>query len=159
MQKNGQISVLPNGSIEDQRRSGSGIDLYTRALIGDIHDRFLLVKPSAQPDGPWEMPGGDVRVGETCTMSIVRGLRDDLGILTWPVAVVFINDNFCKASKRHFLSITYSLSILSGKLQVNSSGQIDEARWFTKREVSSGGVSDEALQAINSRQIAALMCS
>ncbi|MCB1467477.1 MAG: NUDIX domain-containing protein [Rhizobiaceae bacterium] len=150
--------MYPSITMDDRRRSGTIIDLYSRALISDIHDRFLLVKPSTKPDGPWEMPGGNVPPGETCTMSIIRALRDDLGILTWPVSVVFIQDSYCKRSKQHLLSITYCVSILSGELQVNRSGQIDEARWFTKLEVSSG-VSDEALHAINSRQVAAIMAS
>lgn len=98
------------------------------------------------------------RPGETCTMSIVRVLRADLGILTWPVSVVFIQDNYCNERKRHLLSITYCVSLISGELQVNNSGQIDAARWFTKREDLSG-VSDEALQAIKSRQIASIMAS
>jgi len=158
MQTNGELSVSPNVVMDDRRSSGTVVDLYSRALIGDVHDRYLLVKPSAMPDGPWEMPGGNVQPGESCAMSIIRALRADLGILTWPTSVVFIRDDFCKESKRHLLSITYCVSIISGELQVNNSAQIDEARWFTKREVLHG-VSDEALNAINSRQIAAIMAS
>lgn len=140
------------------RPSATEVDLFARALIKDTHGRFLLTKPRIRPDEPWEMPGDQVRVDETCTMSIVRTLRDDLGILTWPVSIIFVQDEFCKSSKRHLLSITYCVSIISGTLKVNNAGHIGEARWFAELEISEG-VSEEAVRAINSRQIAAIMAS
>lgn len=159
MQTDGGVPMRPNGNVFiDQRLVGRRIDLFARALISDTHGRFLLVKARNLPDGQWEMPGGSVQDGESCTTSIIRRLREDLGILTWPVSVVFIQDRCCKTSKRHLLSITYSVSVLSGELQVNCFGQLDDARWFEGNEVSKD-ISDEAVEAIRSRQTAAIMVS
>lgn len=151
--------MRPNGDIlVDQRLDGRRLDLFARALISDTHGRFLLTRPRNLPDGQWEMPGGRVRNDESCATSVVRSLHEDLGILTWPVSVAFIQDRWCKTSRLHRLSITYCMSVLSGRLQVNRLGKVDEARWFAGDEVSDDA-SDETLEAIKSRQLAAIMVS
>jgi ADP-ribose pyrophosphatase YjhB (NUDIX family) len=151
------VSTLrANGSIQGtcpQRAEppfSNRIELTSRALIKNERGSILLVRSKNSANCLWQMPGRQIGRGESCAMSIVRCLHDDLGILTWPVSAVFINDQFDDIGGLHTLSITYAVSILSGEPRVTASGQLDEARWFGQLPE---GVTKETVCALESREI------
>ncbi|MEO5325154.1 NUDIX domain-containing protein [Mesorhizobium sp. CC13] len=151
------VSTLrANGSIQGACPEGAElsfsnrIELTSRALIRDERGSVLLVRSKNSADCLWQMPGRQIGHGESCAMSIVRCLHDDLGILAWPVSAVFINDQFDNVAGHHTLSITYAVSILSGEPRVTASGQLDEARWFGQPPE---GVAEETVCALGSRDI------
>lgn len=126
------------------------IELTSHALVSDDLGRFLLTKrhPSG---GLWHMPGGRVCDGETCVGSLVSRLHLELGLLTWPISVVHVTDTFHSITRR--LSLTYSMSIVSGDKDLPRGWQFGEAQWFLEHQMPHE-ISNEALAAIKSRQLA-----
>jgi ADP-ribose pyrophosphatase YjhB (NUDIX family) len=147
-----------NGSIPGACPQGAAaslsnrVELTSRALIRNERGSILLVRSKASADCLWQMPGRQIRRGESCAMSIVRCLHDDLGILTWPVSAVFINDQFDSVAGHHILSITYAVSVISGEPRVTASGQLDEGRWFPASQPPEG-VAEETISALKSREL------
>ncbi|MBB6468820.1 ADP-ribose pyrophosphatase YjhB (NUDIX family) [Aminobacter lissarensis] len=153
-----------NGNIHGARPRGmeaslpNRIELTSRALIRNERGSILLVRSKDSADRLWQMPGSQIRRGESCAMSIVRCLHEDLGILTWPVSAVFISDQFDTVVGHHVLSITYAVSILSGEPRVTASGQWDEAHWFPASRPPEG-LAEETVNALNSREFVTFSAS
>lgn len=62
------------------------IMLVAACALVDADNRLLIAQ---RPEGKamaglWEFPGGKVEAGETPEESLVRELREELGITTWP---------------------------------------------------------------------------
>lgn len=81
------------------------------------HRRVLLTRRSRDPyAGYWHLPGGRVEFGETVAATLVRELREELGVETRVIGrmPVDITQSIITSADRHVIMLFFDVVIESG---------------------------------------------
>jgi 8-oxo-dGTP pyrophosphatase MutT (NUDIX family) len=106
-----------------------------RAFIRD-RQRLLLVKSKSEAEGVfnfWEVPGGEIRVGEEPKEALRRRLEEELGIPPSSLAVHFplLVSSFFDQRERFIIFIGWHCTLLPGT-KIVPAPQIEDWRWLTQ---------------------------
>jgi 8-oxo-dGTP diphosphatase len=98
------------------------------AFVTNDQGAVLLVRTHWRSD-TWEMPGGQVEIGEPLDAAIVREFQEETGIRIRPVGVTGVYYNATK----HVLCVVFRAEYVSGDIQIQPE-EILEARFIELTE-------------------------
>ncbi|MEK4091956.1 NUDIX hydrolase [Viridibacillus sp. FSL H8-0110] len=98
------------------------------ALVRNERDEVLLLRTHWRSD-TWEMPGGNVEVGEPLDRAVYREFLEETGIEIRPVGITGVYFNTTK----HVLSIVFKAEYVSGEIKIQPE-EIKEAKYIQLNE-------------------------
>lgn len=102
--------------------------------------KFLLVRRANEPGkGLWSVPGGLVEVGEKIRDAAKREVEEETGIKVEVGRLIDVLENIVFDEegrvKFHYILIDFEAKPISEKLEIITSSEVLEARWFTPEEM------------------------
>jgi 8-oxo-dGTP diphosphatase len=94
------------------------------AIVMNEKNEVLLLRTHWRSD-TWEMPGGDVEVGEPLDKAVCREVLEETGIVILPVGITGVYYNATK----HTLSVVFKAEYVSGEIKIQPE-EIKEARYI-----------------------------
>lgn len=93
--------------------------------------QFLIIKrgPEAQASGYWGPPSGRIEPGETQAQTVVREMREELGIEVRPIEKIWE----CDTDDGVYLMHWWTAAIASVELSPDP-GEVADTRWVTPTE-------------------------
>jgi len=99
-------------------------------------DKILLVKRAIPPfNGSWVLPGGHVKYGETVEKSIIREMKEELGIPVKIKKLIGIYSGPKRHPYYHAVAIVYLLEKLNDKICLNF--ESSEFKYFSFKDLPS----------------------
>lgn len=98
------------------------------ALIRNERNEVLLLRTHWRSD-TWEMPGGNVEVGEPLDRAVYREFLEETGIEIRPVGITGVYFNATK----HVLSVVFKAEYVSGEIKIQPE-EIKEAKYIQLNE-------------------------
>ncbi|WP_045521173.1 NUDIX hydrolase [Neobacillus niacini] len=94
------------------------------ALLMNEKDEVLLLRTHWRSD-TWEMPGGNVELGEPLDKAVCREFLEETGIVIRPVGITGVYYNATK----HVLSVVFKAEYVDGEIKIQPE-EIKEARYI-----------------------------
>ena len=91
-------------------------------------DEVLLLRTHWRSD-TWEMPGGNVELGEPLDKAVCREFLEETGIVIRPIGITGIYFNATK----HVISVVFKAEYVSGELEIQPE-EIKEAKFIELNE-------------------------
>lgn len=119
-----------------------GLDYYVNprpcnaVIIKDDKNRILLVKRAIDPSkGLWDLPGGFIDIGETAEDSVVREMKEELGVEVDNLQYLFSGyDRYkYKGLNYHTLGFVFTARIISGEMKPLD--DVGEIKYFSEEEI------------------------
>ncbi|UNK16580.1 NUDIX hydrolase [Paenibacillus sp. N3/727] len=98
------------------------------ALVMNEKGNVLLLKTHWRSD-TWEMPGGNVEVGEALDIAVCREFLEETGIVIRPIGITGVYYNTTK----QVLSVVFKAEYVSGEIKIQPE-EIKEARYIELNE-------------------------
>jgi 8-oxo-dGTP diphosphatase len=98
------------------------------ALVMNEKGKTLLLRTHWRSD-TWEMPGGNVEVGEPLDVAVCREYLEETGIVIRPLGITGIYFNTTK----QVLSVVFKAEYVSGEIKIQAE-EIQEARYIELNE-------------------------
>ncbi|SFL57616.1 8-oxo-dGTP diphosphatase [Paenibacillus sp. 1_12] len=98
------------------------------ALVKNDKGEILLLRTHWRSD-TWEMPGGNVEVGEPLDEAVCREYLEETGIVIRPLGITGVYFNATK----HVLSIVFKAEYVSGQIKIQPE-EIQEAKFLELNE-------------------------
>ncbi|MEK5482079.1 MULTISPECIES: NUDIX hydrolase [unclassified Viridibacillus] len=98
------------------------------ALVRNERNEVLLLRTHWRSD-TWEMPGGNVEVGEPLDRAVYREFLEETGIEIRPVGITGVYFNATK----HVLSVVFKAEYVSGEIKIQPE-EIKEAKYIQLNE-------------------------
>ncbi|WP_249872642.1 NUDIX hydrolase [Oceanobacillus saliphilus] len=123
------------------------------ALVTNEDSEVLLVKVQWRQD-TWEMPGGQVEVGEALDKAVSREVLEETGLIIKPVGITGVYYNATK----QILSVVFKGRYISGTIKIPPE-EISEARFVDINEenidqyITRPHMKSRTLDAINAKHI------
>lgn len=108
------------------------------AVIINDEGKYLLAKRGVRAKnekGKWEFPGGSVEFGDTMWETIVREMKEELGIEIEPVEHFPPIDHIIPDDNQHWVTSIFISRIIKGDPQIMEPEKCDEINWFTLEEI------------------------
>lgn len=83
------------------------------ALVTNERNEVLLVKTHRRSD-TWEMPGGNVELGETLDLAVSREFLEETGIVIKPIGITGVYMNITK----QVLTVCFKAQFISGQINI-----------------------------------------
>lgn len=109
------------------------------AGIVEDEDRIALVLNRWGIGDVWNLPGGELEVGEAMTDAVVREVMEETGLLVAPVELAYVVDAHNMEYDYHFLVHVFSCRVVNGTLRApveNPEEDVIDARWVNRDEVA-----------------------
>jgi 8-oxo-dGTP diphosphatase len=100
------------------------------ALVMNEKGEVLLLRTHWRSD-TWEMPGGNVEVGEPLDEAVRREFLEETGIVIRPIGITGVYYNATK----HVLSVVFKAEYVSGDIKIQPE-EIKEARYIELAEAN-----------------------
>jgi ADP-ribose pyrophosphatase YjhB (NUDIX family) len=106
-------------------------------LIVNVEDKVLLVK---SPQRGWEIPGGQVEIGENLKEALIREVKEEAGIDIEVEKLLMITSNIGKGVQTQHSSLNNTIvnTCFSGRAisgELTTSEESLEVGWFSRDEV------------------------
>ena len=118
-----------------------GVD-YIGVGIGCIlineEGKYLLAKRGQKAKnerGKWEFPGGSVEFGDTMRDTIIREMKEELGIAVEPIEHFPPIDHIIPQDQQHWVTSAYISKIIKGQPTIMEPEKCSEIGWFTIEEI------------------------
>jgi 8-oxo-dGTP diphosphatase len=136
-----RITTIKYGKLKKAKK----ISLVISVLLRE-RKKVLLVKRKKGKSfaGFWGLPNGKVRVGEKLEEAARREVKEETGLIVEILEPYHITQEF--HDDHHHIVIAFKGRVISGKLKPGS--DVEDARWFTKSEISKLKVQPTAREQI-----------
>lgn len=107
------------------------------AAIVNEEGKFLFAKrgkKARNERGKWEFPGGGVEYGDTMRDTIIREIKEELGIIIEPIEQLIPVDHILLDEKQHWITSVFISRIKKGKPSIMEAEKCDDIKWFTLNE-------------------------
>jgi len=102
------------------------------AFIQDEAGRLLLVKRRRQPEAEhWGLPGGKVDFLERVPDTVVREIREELGVAIELTGLICVVDQIDPSVPSHWVNPVHAARIIDGAPQVMEPEALSDWGWFT----------------------------
>src|SRR3989344_7502048 len=108
------------------------------AVIINSEGKMLLAKRGKKAKnerGKWEFPGGAVEFGDTMKDTIIREMKEELGVLIKPIYHLSPIDHLIPEENQHWVTSMFISKIVKGKPQIMEPEKCSEIGWFTLEEI------------------------
>jgi len=118
----------------------AGIDyvgLGAGAFIINDEGKILLTKRgegARNQVGKWETPGGGVEFGETAQETVIREIKEELGVDIEITDLLCFVDDIIESEGQHWAGPTYLAKIVNGEPQILEPENCEEIGWYTIAE-------------------------
>lgn len=102
------------------------------ALVTNENNEVLLLRTQRRPD-TWEMPGGNVEVGEPLDKAICREFFEETGVVIKPIGITGVYMNTTK----QVLTVCFRAQYVTGEVRIQQD-EILEARYIKIDESNIG---------------------
>lgn len=109
------------------------------AFILDQNDRILLMKRaisiavSRTTAGMWSVPGGQIDYGESAESSVVREVKEEIGVDVKIQKFIGYSDQIL--TRAHWVSLHFLCQITSGNPKVLEPSKCSEIKWFDAKNL------------------------
>jgi mutator protein MutT len=120
------------------RRGIDYIGVGIGAVIVNSDGKMLLAKrgkKARNERGKWEFPGGAVEFGDTMRDTIIREMKEELGIEIEPIHHLSPIDHIIPDEKQHWVTSMFISKIVKGEPQIMEPDKCSEIGWFTLEEI------------------------
>lgn len=101
------------------------------AFIQDAEGRLLLVKRRRHPEADhWGLPGGKVDFLEPVPVTIVREIREELGVEITLTGLLCVVDQIDASAGTHWVNPVHRARIVSGEPAVMEPDALADWGWF-----------------------------
>jgi 8-oxo-dGTP diphosphatase len=113
--------------------------------------RVVLIKRGHEPlKGKWSIPGGLLELGETVRQAVEREALEETGLTVRATELLGVFDRIveddAKRTCYHYVLIDFLCKKMAGELR--PSGDADDARWFTAKEIGELSLPDDTAGVI-----------
>ena len=108
------------------------------AVIKNGEDKILLMKRgslSKSEPNTWCIPGGAVEFNERMEDSVVREIKEELGVDIEVVKQYGCANHIMPTEGKHWVSTIFLCKITQGEPKVMEPGKCDEIGWFSLEEM------------------------
>lgn len=118
----GKQFLVCAGLVEDEEKVALVLNRWS---IGDV----------------WNIPGGELQVGESLTDCVVREVQEETGLLVAPVELAYVIDAHNLEYDFHFVVHVFSCRVVAGTIRTPVDGgspeeDVIDARWVDRDEVA-----------------------
>lgn len=121
----------------------------TGILIED--DKLLLVNQRVNDNRNWSLPGGKLEQGETLEQGIIREMREETGLDTEIIKLLYICD--VSASENTLLHISFLLKRIDGEIKMPTNeletNPIHDVKFVPVNVLSEYGFSEKFIDLVN----------
>ncbi|MDE1827975.1 MAG: NUDIX hydrolase [Candidatus Micrarchaeota archaeon] len=103
------------------------------AIIQKEDGKILLGRRGVFPKGIWVFPGGGIEYGESSEQTVVREIREEIGIEIKPVRLIKVFEMILPKINTHRIIFFYLAELIGGEIELTS--DIDEIKWVLPSEV------------------------
>jgi 8-oxo-dGTP diphosphatase len=101
------------------------------AVILDDCKRILLVLRKRNPEsGKWSIPGGKVELYETLEQTIVREVKEEVGLTVTVGELLCIAQTVDELQGLHWVSPIFTVQVTGGQVENLEPETIEEVGWF-----------------------------
>ena len=97
--------------------------------------KILLVRHRKHNRTYWVLPGGRVEYGETIEQTAKREMKEETNLNIKLNKLVFVDETITENKHRHVINLYFTAKALSGKLKVAKGKVLQEAKFFSPKEV------------------------
>jgi mutator protein MutT len=108
------------------------------AIIVNSEGKMLLAKrgrKAKNEKGKWEFPGGSVEFGDTMKETIIREMKEELGIEIEPLEHLPAIDHIIPSDGQHWVTSAFISRIVSGEPTIMEPEKCDKIGWFALTEM------------------------
>lgn len=108
------------------------------AVIINPEGKVLLAKrgPKAKNErGKWEFPGGSVEFGDTMEDTIIREMKEELGVEIKTLKHLSPVDHIIPHEKQHWVTSGFIAKIVKGKPKIMEPNKCEKIDWFSLKEL------------------------
>jgi 8-oxo-dGTP diphosphatase len=109
--------------------------VYPKVGVGGVvlrDDKVLLLLRKKEPEaGTWSLPGGRVEFMERLEDTVVRELREELGITVEVESLVCVINHIVPDENAHWVSPVYRVRVISGVPQNLEPEKTTAVDWFS----------------------------
>jgi len=109
------------------------IKIRAGVVLFDDKSRLLLVRQNKRPF--WVLPGGTMEAGETLGTCAVREIKEETNLKIELGPLLYVGDFFAPDG-RQVIDIIFVGHITGGRLRMETSGNLDEVGFFTRKEMA-----------------------
>lgn len=107
-------------------------------IITDGKGKYLLAKrgPKAKNErGKWEFPGGSIEFGDTMKDTIIREMKEELGVTVELLEHLPPVDHIIPNDHQHWVTSAFTAKIVSGEPRIMEPEKCEEIGWFSLSEI------------------------
>jgi 8-oxo-dGTP diphosphatase len=102
------------------------------AIVLNLKNEVLLQLRMNPPEsGFWSLPGGRVEFGELVEQTIVREVKEEVGLVVSVERLVCVTDHIVPADTAHWVSPVYLVRIVSGVAENLEPRKTARIAWFS----------------------------
>lgn len=120
------------------RRGIDYIGVGVGCIITDGKGKYLLAKRGMKAKnerGKWEFPGGSIEFGDTMKDTVIREMKEELGVAVELLEHLPPVDHIIPNDHQHWVTSAFIARIVEGSPKIMEPGKCEELGWFTFDEI------------------------
>src|SRR4051812_5500050 len=104
-------------------------------VLNDKNEVLLQLRINPPEAGFWSLPGGRVELGEPIEQTVVREVKEEVGLDVTVERLICVTDHIVPADAAHWVSPVYLVRVLSGVAENMEPRKTERLGWFPLAEL------------------------